>query len=674
MFAGISATLLSGIEFPAHINVWHLPIVLDFAGSAEGPHDAYNRSFSSYVSAFWLTIRFVANERNVETLFITLQLIENALLALTIYLFLRFSTGRVLPSSLVAAGFCFCYGLWGRTILGFSEQLATYASHSQFAIIFCLLGLLSLICNKPLWSAISLGLAADSNLFMGVWGVLAAGFYLLATERRTLTRSQILFGGIFGLLTVPVVVWALLKGAASSSIPLQFFQSYLAGHVYALDYPFASLQTFSLGLAAGFAVLSAASDRPRLHRLGLAMLCAIGSLAVGAAMPYVTDMPLLLLLHPLRFSSVIVFLAIVCAGALLVLRLGSRETADLLPPFIAAVGFSLRIPLVTIFGFSLVLSAATPQFRRLGFILSLVSLLSLLFTNHEIDTSLKHTIAYLLVCALVALATWRCNPPAERLDCQLWLLTVGLVGAITVESPSLPTMIASVVTVASVGLSLTKAPTAWMKAALLLDAVAAVLLLFSVRTDPARLALIASGLVLLSTATYWPRLRQSESSAFVLNATLIAPILLFMTAGVAREAAAHFGVARSAELRDFRAAEFWTRAHTPRDAMFFAKTPRGVEFSMFSRRPVWWGHDQGAAVLWSPSYYRTWNCRTSAIDAAQETGQTDRLLVAADIDYVIADNLSMHAFEADFHPVFNNAHYTILRRTAPKPIAALCPD
>jgi len=674
LLAGICATLLSGIEFPAHINVWHLPIVLDFAGSPEGPHDAYNRSFSSYVSAFWLPFRLIADEGNVEAVFIGLQLLENALLLVTLFLFFRFTSGRTAPSALVSAGFCFCYGLWGRTILGYSEQLATYASHSQFAIILCLLGLLALINDKPLWSAVSFGLAADSNLFMGAWGVLAAELYLLTVEKRIFSRSQIILSVVFGLLTAPVAIWALSKGTSSSSIPLQFFRSFLAGHVYALDYPQAALLIFSLGLAAGFAALSAAPNMPKLRYLGIAMLCCTASLSAGAAMPYMTDKTLLLLLHPLRFSSVIVFLAIACAGALLVLRLSSREATELLPPFIAAVGFSLRIPLVTIFGFSLVLSAASPKYQRLGLALSLVAMLSLLFTSYVVDASLKHAVAYFLMCALVATATWRCDLSKSRLDCQLWLLSTGLLGSIAVVSPSQLTMCVAAMTVPSVVFSLTKVPSTWKQTSLLLNAVAVLLLLFSVRGEPGRALLIAGGLVLISTASYWPRPSSDRFSAFIFDAALVAPILLLMAAGMVREAIAHFGVARSPELKDFRAAEFWARANTPIDTMFFTMTPRGVEFSMFSRRPVWWGHDQGAAVLWMPSYYKTWTCRTNAITVAERTGQMDALLNHANVDYVIVERPSDWPLPRSFVPVFQNSHYSVLERSVPKVNAPLCPD
>jgi hypothetical protein len=107
MFASVSATFLSGVHFPEMNNVWHLPIVLDFANSLEGPHDAYHRTFQHFISIYWLLVKLVVDEKNVQSIFILLQLIGNALLSLTFYAWIRTLTERRWAAGIAAAGSAF---------------------------------------------------------------------------------------------------------------------------------------------------------------------------------------------------------------------------------------------------------------------------------------------------------------------------------------------------------------------------------------------------------------------------------------------------------------------------------------------------------------------------------------------------------------------------------------
>src|SRR5205085_393584 len=94
--------LLQGFEFPNYNNFFHIPIVLDYAGSAEGPHDAFHRSLASYASMLWPLLAQVADEANVFTLFFAIYALNRA--ALLMFLFL--AARELLPGHdrLVAAG------------------------------------------------------------------------------------------------------------------------------------------------------------------------------------------------------------------------------------------------------------------------------------------------------------------------------------------------------------------------------------------------------------------------------------------------------------------------------------------------------------------------------------------------------------------------------------------
>src|SRR5258708_14781725 len=51
--AALANLLLQGFEFPRYNNIFHVAIVLDYAGSAEGPHDLFHQTLGAFVSVLW---------------------------------------------------------------------------------------------------------------------------------------------------------------------------------------------------------------------------------------------------------------------------------------------------------------------------------------------------------------------------------------------------------------------------------------------------------------------------------------------------------------------------------------------------------------------------------------------------------------------------------------------
>jgi hypothetical protein len=272
--AAISATFLSGIHFPEQNNIWTIPIVLDFAHSVEGPHDAYNKTFAHFVSYLWILVRMISTEQNVQMVFILLQLLGNCLLSALMYAFIRTITKNIALSAMIAAGFCFCYGLWGPTRLGYAEVFVTCATHTQFAIIGCLFGILLLVHLRILWASIFFGLAANINLYMAFWTTAAGGLFTVALERRLPTWRQIKFAVIMILVSTPTLVWA-FSGATihRPAIPTSHFHIY-SGHIYALVFPQALTQTLALGLVAALAMIANHKDNLPARRLGIITLAA----------------------------------------------------------------------------------------------------------------------------------------------------------------------------------------------------------------------------------------------------------------------------------------------------------------------------------------------------------------------------------------------------------------
>jgi hypothetical protein len=653
VLAALCSTWLSGINFPEQNNRWQIPVVLDFAGSAEGPHDAYSRSFANFISLFWIAVRGFTNESNIEAVFVAIQLAGNALLASAIFTLIRQAGNRPWPAAFVTGFLCFCYGLWGATPLGYSEIFVTYATHTQYAIALCLFGLALIMGNRPYLAAILFGIAANINLFMAVWGGLTAGCALVVIQRRIVTREQLGFSLLFLAIAAPVTLWGLSAGESGGGIPAAFFRDFLAGHVYGFDYPRALTQSFALLLAAGLATCAAFSNEAG-QRLGIVMLVATAVLAAAAAMPYLTDASLLLLLHPLRFTSIPVVLAAGCAGALFLAALrGPADGSPYAPPLFAAAlalsGFALKLPVVILFGFALAVPRDYPRTRAVALLLSAACSLALFLPAPDAAAPGKAALALLMMCGILA-AVALLRPESAPLPLRLTAAALGGVATL----PLSPVIGVSVLlaTAAAILCAVPRRPHA---AGAVAAAAAAALMLWTVRDDPAALAMMGLGVLLLAFA---PMLRTIAIVPPLARVGLFALVPLLMVAGLANGARHGFAPTPTAEQRDFMAAQRWARVHMPQSANVL---PIGVadDFSLFSRRSVWWEQSQGAAVLWQPSFLPLWSDRRAALDAASTPQKIVALARREGIDYLVVRSSEAPTF-GDLAPAYANAHFTIL--------------
>lgn len=673
--SAVAASFLSGLNFPEVNNVWHLPIALDFAGSADGPHDAYHKTFAYFVSVFWLCVKFIANDENIQRIFIWLQLSGNAALTIAIFAYLRSITHSVVQGALIASLFSFSYGLWGLTRLGYSEMYVTYATHTQFAIVTCLLGLLLTIHSKPIFAGIVLGVASHMNLFMAVWSALAAGLYLLSTERKLFSRYQILFSLSFLLTSTPVLVWVFFgTNANDEKIPLTFFESFLKGHVYAGSYPQAAIQTFALGLAAGVAALREKTRCSSAAMLGIATLCCGAILAGGALMPYLLQEPFLLLLHPLRFSSVLVLLSACCAGVLLILNMQTPEART--AAFLAVCGFLLKTPLISILGFSLLISSGKLCYRVMAFIICAGATTSLLLPSQQPNTSTLGVIAFLLLCVILASAellpdSRNAHPVSET---KAWLTrsVVGLLGC-AVSIPAGPwQQAASLLALPGIYALLCPVTESTRKVSVAIALFAIVGILTSLHSDVQRLTLMLLGMLALFVSGL-PKIRNFSFRYRLATAALCAIPLFLITAGLIKGWNNNFSVTRTIKQNDYIAAQQWARQSTLVGSVFFTDV-KDAGFSLFSRRSSWWEPAQGAAVMWSPSFYPIWTCRMAAVNSAHTAENISEIARSSNVDYILTVSEKNASDFLGFSVAYSNPNYTILQRRIPKIASPLCPD
>lgn len=650
--AGLCATYLSGLNFPEQNNHWHIPIVLDFAGSAEGPHDAYNQSFANFISIFWIIVRTFTTEANIETVFVAIQLMGNALLACAIFTLLRQVSRSIWPSALVTAFLCFCYGLWGATQLGYSEIFVTYATHTQYASTLCLFGLALIVAKRPFWAAVIFGLAANLNLFMGVWGALAAGVMLLLVERR-ISLNQIGFSLLFLMLAGPVALWGLQASTGGGAVPYSFLRDFLAGHVYGLDYPKALAQTFALGITAALACFTALQDPAARNHLGAAMLACMMVLAIGTLMPYLTKIPHVALLHPLRFTSVVIPMAAICAGSLFIDAWRKPWEGFLFPAAVALAGFMLKLPVLSVFGFALAIPQANRNVRIATVALSMACVLALFLPAPATEFSNKSVVAFLLVCIVMATVSL-----LDPTDAPLPVRIVAVVlGGVTVVPFSALIGGAALFSLAAIVLCF--GVSRWRHMASTAAGLSCLMLLISIRNDPVALCMIGLGALAVGLAPLMKSVPHIQSLAKI---GLGGVVLALMLLGVLNGARDRFSPAPTAQQRDFLAAQWWARTHTPPDTLFM---PAGVEdgFALMSRRPVWWEQSHGAAILWQPTYFPVWSCRKAALEAADTPQDMLTLSRREGVAFIVTSASEAHAYTytyASSSPVFRNDHYAIL--------------
>jgi hypothetical protein len=603
-----TSVMLPGFAFPWANNVFHLPIVLDYAGSSEGPHDAFTQSLANFVSGFWLVLRPFADESNVFTVFFVAHLIGRIGFVAGLYALTRsLDTGRL--TALALAGLAGIAPIFkGLTIVGHTETLATYLSHTGFAIAMLPLCWWLLLRGRWVAGACAIGLLFNVNAFISVWSNLAAlaAFWVARDSIPDAGRRLVLCGLGYGIFALPTALWTLSTIAQPSHPSLQLeFRDYLL-YYYPL-HTFVHVQWEALAryvaflAAAALAVGTAARGLGPRGRVLAAMLAAFGAVfLIGIPLPYLTDSRLLLNLYPLRLDAVIN----VGAAAITLGWAGQRlaQDRDSLP---------LAIALALLAG-------------------NMIAALWLLHIHARRTTS---GIGSLVVLAGVAalLGGFRISPDLGEPFLPLLLIFAG----------------AALCAAAASG------PLALIPAALAFA--------LSIASAPGPLSpWAAAAIVLLGIVLALPRLSLVRRTAIrsAAPATLLGGVLAIGLA-LSVHAAWRGSVLRpDAELGPEREAQLWLRRHTAPDTVFL---PVGVTgFALLSRRPAWVDAQAGAAVMWKPAYLDEWWPRIHAINACRTDACYLALARRNGIGWIVA-RADRFARVPGLSVRFTNSRYRILR-------------
>lgn len=569
-----TSVLLPGFMFPGENNLFHIPVVLNYAGSAEGPHDAFTKSLGAFVSALWLILNPISNEENVFWVFFGCHFLGRLLFIGGIYAIFRHFGARGIISMAAAGATSVAPFFKGATTVGHSEMLTNYLSQTSFAIALLPLTWLLLLRRSWLWGAAALGGIFNINAFVAAWSLLAFVALFVVQNGISLVslRKVLAPAAVFSLCAAPTLFWILSTlGPPQDEIDFRAFLLYRVAYHTFVHVQLDSLALYSAYLfsVAPVAWIAARAENEAHRPLLILSAAYLFVFLLAIPLPYLTGSRLMLNLYPLRMSSALN----IALSTLLMSWAASRLSSvpdDKLPVAIAIAALSGNIMAVPI--------------------------MTLLWSNREgrgtmVIASALATFVVIVILLIVGL------PPSVGEDfAPLVLLFAGgailFLGADTLEAPF---RLGAILAVA--------ASYIW------------VFLFQSSTLGMASAAALGIFAVLVAVLASLPG-RQLLFSRVDGTAMLAAILALGVALG-------GYAVWRGSIMRPDAdpgpalAAQRWFRQTTKPDTSFL---PIDVKsFGLFSRRPAWVDFQSGAAAMWQPGYYHEWRRRWDQVRACHDS-------------------------------------------------------
>lgn len=669
LIATMSSVALHGFDYPVYNNLFHVPIVLDFAGSAEGPADLYIESLDRYVSGVWVALSLVATESNIYALFLGLHIIVRVLVGFMMW---RISSllGGNRPVTIALACFLLFFDTFlGNSKVGHNDFLAPYLTQTEVVVPIVMGSWWLTLRGRHVAAAGLLGLAFNVNAFIALWAALAGGVAMVVDRHNEapgkIVATAAKMAGMFALVASPTAIWIFSTIADTQPYPHFSFGQYLRDrypfHTF-IDVQVPETVTTVLFIAAGFMALRLASDgwSRRQKSIVWSLLCTLTAVfAFGMVLPYVTDMRLLLLLYPLRMDTYVVFLL----GIVMVAWAGAayaKEDAQHIPYSMIGL-FSLVNGNVALLLLSVIAvgdrtsKAPVSRFWPAGLWIAVA-------------------VTHLVSGEAVALSS---QPPAVA---AITLVLQGAVVACFLARKD-DSIAESFVFVSVCALGVYPAIGSTLAYVLVAGAYAAALLCgYGMRPRPV-LALIAPlllviasipsinqialliGVLLMPLAAKYavPFLSKRVFARAEINVNMVYVMLAaFVILGPA-DLARRGGLSQDPEeTRLLAEAQLWARRNIPAHRTVLAV---GVnDFSTLSRRPVWVDWKLGNVVLWAPETYATWSSRWAEMKRIRSIVDAEILATREGIDYIVYDKDTLPSAGISAECVlFENERYWIMK-------------
>lgn len=664
--ATLAVLASQGFDFPISNNVFHVPIVLDYAGSAEGPNDAFHLSLARFASGLWPALSLVATEGNLAALFLTVHL---AGIAFLFFAILRIASDSVSESgAIVLSAFLPFLAvmplLQGVSPIGRNEIVINYLSHSQAVIPFVLISLFLMMRGRPIWSALTMGAAFNLNAFVAVWGAVMLAVAAIGLTGRAGWRAQVglLFrmGVAFNLASLPTGIWiasTMFVGEAGEPFDfIEYLRAYYPHHTFIDGHLSVSL-TAMLFLAACAPMFPLIGDRlPRTARTALASFFGAGLAIVvlGVGLPYLANSRLLLNLYPLRMDAYVLLFALLACLIWLGSAFSRDDAASRGAALLGLLSFAIGAPVML----ALAVLAARPDSARLrAFVTAIIAAAAgVTFGFGEPvlvvpDFSVKLLFFVALQAAVIAcffsgagMPLYRtvillCGVAAQMLVGGEGAVATGVFyGALAAAVAFRRVEIVGVALLAAAVAIYLQRPAAWWFLAYPIIGIVLLTHVLAARWD---------GVAVLMR---WSR--AAAAPALCICAFALAAYFYMGRGGLCGGAGCH---------ADRVAAEAWARENTAPGAVFLPVDVDG--FSTLSRRPVWVDWKIGAMVMWAPETHDLWRSRYARLSSVETTDAAFSLAWEEGIEYLVFSNAWLA--ERDDAPcmAYRNDMFTIARST-----------
>ncbi|MCC6470267.1 MAG: hypothetical protein IT563_18245 [Alphaproteobacteria bacterium] len=649
LLAAVASVAIQGFAFPTANNSYHIPIVLDYFDSPEGPHDDFHAKLGNFVSYFWIVISWVASEENLKENFLAVHIASRFFFFGAVYLVLRDLEVRQSTAAILAAMTGFL-GLFSEgSLVARNEILPAGLTHTGVVVPVVLLSWHCLLQRRWTASALTLGLAFNVNAFVSIWSVAAQTFVMWRWFGVTQWRRFLVAGAVsttaFLAIAWPTLIWmAKVVLEATDASPFSY-QAFIRAY-----FPYHNLIDMQIGRAAIEASLFAATwalcvticlQRKREYFLALTNIywALLFILLFGCLLPYLVDSRLLDNLYPLRMDSYLYILTgiLVLAWAAYAWA-GQNERLSRQGSALAVVGLFCANVAMLAGAIGVTNRETGPSNTRVRYVVA-AALLTLCAALVFEDTGpLTYTGEYprlrFLVSALAIGVVFGGRPAALAEMC----LFVGIGVAALATATSGASVIARVgLATPILAMAVVVLRPAWAGIATVLawpTLVGGLVLTMSLQRAAVTLVLA----FLCCAAGYASRVWFERSAACrpsvairlgVLAAicTVLGAIGVLFNGGIAPQ---------SKMAEDWMAAQRWARTNTAPDTLFLALTDNHLSsFATFSRRPSWFDSKLGATVMWAPEFYPTWAYRSEATRRITSWVDICKLAASEDAGYIV---------------------------------------
>lgn len=663
--AAFGATWFGARGFPSGNNTYHLPIVLDYLASAEGPHDAYHQTLENFISYFWQAVALISTEDNVRTVFLTLLIAGSIATVLGSYT-IAVAAGASKPYAAVGAGFL-AFAFSSREIMEFGggEMLSGFVTHTQFATAVGLFAIALALRRRWVWAGLLCGLAADLNLFIGFWltvNLLIARVGLGWMEQRRVPWIDCLkIGSVTLLAALPVLAWAFTTASAAQMSQFSFTE-----FLYE-TFPFHSFIHLELWYGLAFVALTATVWMVMRHRtdgavnlLPVVIIASGMTVIVGAIAMYFSEHRMLQNLYPLRYAAIAHWLA---AIGVLTAWSQAADSQDDNAAFgaIAMLGFALPTPAVTLLGLLLLTHSSAGRSAKTQWIILFglaATLLLPAFTEGRIHFPRSPYIGPLPTVAVVSAAgsmLMRICGHRYLRDSWVPIALLWMTACTTLVPDKLFSsgFTALIVVIAMLMLQDGHRRKAMIAAAIGVALMSAYIVLMSTFNKTVIGALILSMLPYM--ATRLPFLHRKWQSLTVLGLS----VALLSLVGITHGARLGLDFPRYDRDENWFDVQRWARNNTAPDTLFYA--PVRIGFATMSRRPVWWDENEYAAVMWSPNYYGQWKSRRTQAEAVDDIEELVQLARAESIPYLVLSKRKAEDAGAMIELTYCNPDYCVAR-------------